>query len=365
MSEYTYNLVKAILKSDNKNSYKLFYNCSRDLSSRMPQFGCENAEIIKTGYPNKIFNYIMQKGLSYPKIDRLLDVDLFFMPHINFAALSDNVKKIITIHDLSFIRYPQFFSGRKNLWHKLLNVNKLLRDADKIIAVSENTKKDLIELLNINENKINVIYSGIPENCRRIDDGRKLEAVRKKYKLPPRFILFLSTIEPRKNVSGAVKAYELLIDAHKNLNDYDYVISGALGWKSRPEIKSWQNSKYKNKIHYLGYIENNDKASLYSLAGCFIYPSFYEGFGLPPLEAIACGCPVVASSAGSLPEILGQAALLINPYNISEISEAMSKILTDINLKNSLISKQAQILANFKWEVAAKKYLEIFDNLTN
>ena len=160
VSNYTLELVNELLRQDQKNQYILYYNSGQDVADKIPAFNFANAEIISTRYPNKIFNYLMQKTLHHPLIDRFLDVDIFLMPHINFIALSNQCKKIITIHDISFLRYHNFFSWRKNVWHSFINTRKLLNTFDIIVAVSESTKRDLIELLNIPEEKIKVIYSG-------------------------------------------------------------------------------------------------------------------------------------------------------------------------------------------------------------
>ena len=232
--EYTYNLIKEILKLDVKNTYKLFYNSGRDASQNIPDFKFENCEIIKTRYPNKVFNYLMQKTLKYPKIDKLLGVNVLFTPHINFISLSGNSKKIITIHDLSFLRYPEFFSLRKNFWHWAINVKKLLKKFDIIVAVSENTKKDIIELCEIPEEKIKVIYSGIDNIYQKIEKNNSdLNRVKEKYSLPEKFILYLGTIEPRKNIEGLIKAFEIFKQQNPEHIEIHLVLAGARGWKSK------------------------------------------------------------------------------------------------------------------------------------
>ncbi|MCK4554235.1 glycosyltransferase, partial [Candidatus Parcubacteria bacterium] len=190
----TFNLIKEIFKLDKKNKYKLFYNSGRDISGRMPKFASGNAEIIKTNYPNKLFNNIMQRILGMPKIDQLLNVDLFFMPNIGFISLSNKCKKIITIHDLSFLMYPEFFSFKRRLWHNIVGVKKIFNQFDKIIAVSDNTKNDLIDLCNVDPEKIKVIYHGVGSEYRVIEpNSQKLNEVKSKYSLPDNFILYLGT----------------------------------------------------------------------------------------------------------------------------------------------------------------------------
>jgi len=366
VSEYSYNLVKEILRLDPVNQYKLFYNSFRDISKHLPSFYLANVELVGKSYPNKIFNYLLQKFLVYPKIDQLLEVNLFFMPHLNFIALSPQSKSVLTVHDLSFLRYSEFFSWRKNFWHYMINVKQLVNNFTRIIAVSANTKNDLIKLLQVNPAKIKVIYSGVGEDYQPIKAGGfELAEVRKKYNLPTRFILYLGTLEPRKNVEGIIRAYSELRVASYELRDYKLVIAGGRGWRSSRIFSEWQESKYKEDIKFLGYVDKQDKVFLYNLATVFIYPSFYEGFGLPPLEAMACGLPVITSYSSSLPEVVGDAAILVDPYNITDIAQALNQVLSNQDLQDSLIIKGLARASQFKWGKSATEYLEVFRELAD
>lgn len=359
--EYTFNLIKEILRLDNYNEYRLFYNSFGDCPN-MPEFAGEKVKLIKYNYPNKIFNYLLCKIFNYPKIDKTLEADVFFMPHINFIGLSGRAKSVITIHDLSFLRYPEFFSARKNFWHKMVNVKNLLKKFDMVVAVSENTKRDIMELCGVNKDKIKVIYAGVGGEFKNNIDREKLLEAKNKYKLPDKFILYLGTVEPRKNVEGIIRAYNQLRIINYELHDVKLVIAGGKGWKSENVYREWEKSEFKNDIIFLGYVDGEDKIYLYNLASVFIYPSFYEGFGFPPLEAMASGVPVIASYAASLPEVTGGAALMVDPYNINEIARAMREILTDENLRNNLISRGLERAKKFNWENTAREYLKIFSS---
>src|SRR3989344_5403870 len=232
VSEYTLNLIQNILKLDQKNDYRLFYNSAHDISNRIPRFDYPNVKIIKFNYPNKILNYIGFKMLGMPRIDKLLDVDVFFMPHINFMAFSGKAKSILTVHDLSFLRYGEFFSLRKNFWHRMLNVKKMIKQADKIVAISESTKNDIVELYGADPAKIKVIHSGIGEEFKVIDrQDARMQEIKKKYGLPDKFILFLGTIEPRKNLEGLIIAFDRLRTKNAGLGDHKLVVAGGRGWK--------------------------------------------------------------------------------------------------------------------------------------
>ncbi|MDO9399797.1 MAG: glycosyltransferase family 1 protein [bacterium] len=387
VSEYTLNLIKEILKLDNQNEYQLFYNSFGNCPN-IPEFNAKNVKLVKYNYPNKILNYLLFKFLNYPKIDRDLGVDVFFMPHINFIGLSSchcescnqgvaicvGAKKIIAVHDLSFLRNPEFFSLRKNFWHRTINVKKLLKRFDQIIAVSENTKRDIMELCDIDSEKIKVIYSGVGEEYKPIIkdtecpighsvseaiEEKKLDEVKQKYNLPEKFILFLGTVEPRKNIEGVIMAYNQLRINNYELKNVKLIIAGGKGWKSDNIYKEWEQSKFKDDIKFLDYVASEDKAYLYNLASVFIYPSFYEGFGFPFLEAMACGTPVISSYSSSLPEIVGNAGLLVNPYNVVDIANALEQILSQKELREKLIKKGLEQASKFEWNKSATEYLKI------
>lgn len=361
VSEYTFNLLNSLLAIDTKNEYILFYNSGKDISQRMPKFDYQNAKIIHRRYPNKIFNYLMQKCLGQPKIDQLLGVDIFFAPHINFFSLSANCKKIITAHDVSFLKFRYFFSLRKNIWHYILNVKKIFKKFDQIIAISENTKNDLVEICDINPEEIKVIYSGVSDKYRLITDKDILNKTKIKYNLPDKFLLYLGNLEPRKNVDSLITAFDNLKNDGE-LKDYKLVMAGANGWKTDKIQKTWQAARFKDDIVFLGYIDNDDKPALYNLAAIFLYPTFYEGFGFPVLEAMACGTPVITSSVSSLPEIAGQAAVLIDPYKISDLEKSITLLTSNIELRNFYIKIGLIQAAKFSWQNTAKKYLNSFSS---
>ncbi|MFA5131182.1 MAG: glycosyltransferase family 1 protein [Patescibacteria group bacterium] len=363
VSEYTANLLTAILKADTTDDFKLFYNSWDNLDARLAPWERANAKVIGRHIPNKIFNYFCQKIFARPKIDEALGgVDIFWSPHFNFSALSLSVKKIITVHDLSFLRYPEFFSARKNFWHRALGVKNILRSADKIIAVSENTKNDIIELVGLAPEKIKVIYSG-NNAVKREPETKELEAYLRAHGLSSGFILYLGTIEPRKNIGGLISAYEKLRAENNEFKDIKLVLAGANGWKNKKIYAQAKRSVYQSDIVFLGYVSQTEKDILYSRAGVFVYPSFYEGFGFPPLEAMTYGVPVICSNVSSLPEVVGDAALLINPFRADEISEALKLILSDAALRKLLVERADERIKLFTWEKTAAEYLKIFHEI--
>ena len=376
VSSYTLNLLVAIFQQDKKNHYKLFYNSYHDISARLPKFNFSNVEIVRLNYPNKFLNYCLFKIFKRPKIDRLLGADLFFLPNFNFIALSKECRKVITVHDLSFIRYPYYFSHRHNFWQKNVNLKKLLRSVDKIISVSNHTKEDIKNLCRIAPKKIQTVYSCISAKYKPIDEQDEyLAEVKKKYNLPDKFMLFLGTIEPRKNIEGIIEAYEHFRDnQHSDLIHFagqaevkddiiKLVIAGHKAWGYKSVYERARASKYNRDIIFTDYVAGEDKPCLYNLAVMFIYPSFYEGFGFPPLEAAACGTPSIVSNCASLPEVMGNAAILIDPYNITDLAQAMANLAYDKILRANLSQKGIGRAKNFYWEKCAREMIEVFEGL--
>jgi len=380
VSKYTANLLSALYNQEKllrkeqleSNSYRLFYNSWHHIESRLQIWENDFSEIKHSAWPNKIFNYVLQKIFTIPKLDKFLDYpDIFWSPHFNFSSFSKNsqTKKVITVHDLSFLRYPEFFSWRKNFWHQALNIKKILLAADGIVAVSENTKDDIMELLNIEAQKIKVIHSGIKLpadfdiNESQTDFWQKhnLESCQNRG-----IILYVGTIEPRKNLVNLIKAYDLWRDSLTDKNSYlPLVLVGSRGWKTKKIFSIWKKSNYQKDIIFLGYVDDLERELLYRKANLFVYPSCYEGFGFPPLEAMARGVPVITSNVSSLPEVVADAALMVNPGSVDEIAQAMQFIFNDNDLRLRLIEKGRKRAMLFSWEETAKKYLEFFKLINN
>jgi len=360
VEEYTVNLLNSLFGFDKDNEYRLFYNsykASPEIISGFLKY--KNVKLCRFRYPNKVLNSYF-RFLKYPKIDKMIgDVDVFFSPNIIFSSLSRNCRRIVTFHDLSFERYPEFFSRKRRLWHKTVTPSRLAKKADEIIAVSDSTKQDLVQLYNIDPKKIKVIYSGIEERFSPVENKEELRRVRKKYNLPEKFILFLGTLEPRKNIEGLILAFDKLKQS-KNLN---LVIAGSKGWLYENIYKTAQKVNSSDNIKFIGYIDPEGKPALYSLAKLFVYPSFWEGFGFPPLEAMACGTPVITSNVSSLPEVIGEAGLLVDPYNINEIAEAMNQVLQGESLRTNLQKKGIERAREFSWGKTAKETLKVFREL--
>ena len=353
VSWYAFNLLENIFLLDQDNEYILFYNSSKKV--KMPDFIQKNVRYASFNFPNKLFNLSLN-FFDQPKLDQLIGgVDVFFTPNLHFVSWSNNCHKVLTVHDLSFLRFPYFFTFKSRLWHKLILWKRLLQEADVLIADSQSTKNDLMDLFKIKEEKIKMIHLGVGKEFAVIDpDSSVLKDVRNKYQLPPKFIFFIGTIEPRKNIEGIIKAYQ------KMATDCHLVIGGSGGWKNGEVYRLAQGN---SKIHFIGYVEEKDKPALYNLAEVLLYPSFYEGFGLPIAEAMASGCPVVAGNNSSQVEVLGDTGLIVNPYDTREIKMATELILNDNSLRLKLIERGLEKVKEFSWAKTAQKTLDVLSSL--
>ncbi len=361
VGRYTLAVLDHLLAVDKANHYRLFYNASflrqsqrQKIINRYRQY--PRAQCYFKRWPNKLLNGSLT-FFNRPYLDKLMGgVDLFWLPSLHFWSISQKCPTVVTVHDLSFLKLPWAYSYKMRLWHKAIKPKRKLEQAKKIIAVSKSTKQDLIDLYQLPAEKIVVIYSGISKFSGQPSLNRVSTAALVKKK----FILYLGTLEPRKNLTGLIAAYELL-----NKPEYDLVIAGSRGWLYQEIFALARQSKFKQQIKFIDYPEDELAGELYRQASVLVWPSFYEGFGLPPLEAMAAGCPVITSANSSLPEVAGPAAVLVNPYNIKEIAQSMRLVLDDANLRQSLINKGYEQVKKFSWQQSAEKMLEIFETVNN
>ncbi|KKQ05201.1 MAG: putative glycosyltransferase, partial [Candidatus Moranbacteria bacterium GW2011_GWF1_36_4] len=302
VEEYAKRLLQEIFLRDKKNKYILFFNSWKESTIDFSwAIKYPNVKLKIFRFPNKLINFLFWY-LRWPKIDKMLGgVDVFFMPNMNFSAISKKAKTFLTVHDLSFEYYKETFSVKRRLWHWFIDLRSMARKANRVIAISQSTKEDLKVIYGIKERRMRNIPSAISDSFSQINrNDWKLIEIKEKYKLPFKFILFLGTIEPRKNISALVRAYDLLREeSREKFGDYKLVIAGSKGWKFGEIFRTIRKSKFRKDIILTGFIDDDDKPALYNLASVFVYPSLFEGFGFPPLEAAKCGTPVIVSNNSS------------------------------------------------------------------
>ena len=271
-------------------------------------------------------------------------------------------KSVVTMLDLTFMRMP----GSFNRWNRLyLAAMSTLsaRLCDRIIAISESTRQDVIRFLRVPPEKVEVVYCGVDSPFRPIEDQAALARFREERGVPERFVLYLGTLEPRKNVERLIEAYAKLRLAGEI--PHKLVLGGAKGWLYDRIFRRVEELGLSEEVVFTSYIPYEELALWYNCADCFIYPSLYEGFGLPPLEAMACGTPVVTSSVSSLPEVVGTAALTVDPLDVDALAVAIAKVLADHSLHNRLKIDGPKQAARFSWENAAAQTLDCYRRVRN
>lgn len=363
VEEYGFALLSELISVDRKNEYVLFNNSFkkppllfRDILEH------ENVELVTYRFPNKVLNFLFRFS-NFPKIDKLIyrrlgkEIGLFFMPNILFASLSKKVKKVITFHDLSFVHFSEFLSLKRKLWHRAINPKGLALRSDKIIAVSDFTKLDLIKTYGIESSKIETIHSGVVESDKKTIT---ISEVKEKYHLPDSFMLCLGTLEPRKNIVTVLEAYLKL----KKSGKYPaLVICGAKGWKTEDLFLKPREFFVENDIHFTGYIEEKDKDSLFRAAKLFIYPSFFEGFGFPLLEAAKARTPIVAAADSSIFEVISKGALFFDPCNVFELMEVLKKVINSSKTRERLIRNESIQVSKYSIGKTAAKTLALFEEV--
>ncbi len=359
IEEYSINLLNAFLNLQNEVEVSLFVN---GFSSEKLKNKSKRCRVFAFDVPNKIFDIFT--FFSLLKIDELVkyNFDLFFSPHFLSAPLNKSKKRALVVHDLSFFYYPEFFSLKQKIWHKINSIQREIKRSDLIFAVSQSTQGDILRFFPDAKNKTFLVYPGVANGFEPKDKDKyqkQFFKIRKKYNLPERFILYLGALEPRKNLITLVKAFEKIADK----NNINLVFAGGFGWMFE-DLKSYiEKSKIKEKIFFTGRVDQQDKVFLYNLAEIFIYPSFFEGFGLPVIEAMSCKIPVISSFTSSLPEVVGDAGMLVSPYDVFELANAMEILLEDKRLRDFYAQKGYQRSQNFKWERSAKRILDLIKDI--
>ncbi len=352
LGNYSRNLIFSFFKYFPEHQYFLFTpRKNNPIKVNIPK--TENIKIIS---PKIKLNSLWRTFLiPYTQAFKQLDIYHGLSHELPANIKKDKIKTVLTIHDLIFIKFPELYKtiDRKIYIKKIQYATKI---ADKIIAISKQTKKDIIKYLDIEEKKISIIYQSCNEIFfHKISDKRKLE-IKEKYNLPSKYILFVGTVEKRKNVLNLIKAFYSL-----QKEDIELVIVGR--HKDGLEQINEYISKKKKKPIFITNIAFEDLPAIYQMAQIFVYPSFYEGFGIPIIEAMASGIPVITSQGGVFEETAADAALFINPYDYLSIASAIDKILNDEQLKKNLLEKAEKHIKKFHHKKIAQEYFDIYYNL--
>ncbi|MFA4880399.1 MAG: glycosyltransferase family 1 protein [Candidatus Doudnabacteria bacterium] len=344
--EYSYQIIKHLAKIDSKNQYFLY---SRE---KFPcRFGA-NFKPRRVGLPGILWHFFVWLDLKWIlKPDVYLALVSYIIPALGIK------NSVVFVPDLVAFLFPRKHNPKAVFLERCF-LKRALSQSQRVIAISDATKRDLQRLFSLPSSKIDVVY--LAANQCRQKSPSFLAEVKQKYNLPSEFILFAGTLEPRKNLVRLIEAYQRL----SFKEEYGLVIAGKEGWYYKEIFQRVRQLNLEQYVRFLGYIERRDLIALYHLATVFVYPSLYEGFGLPPLEAMACGIPVITSNISSLPEVAGQAALLVNPKDVAEIAGMLERILTDQELRVRLARLGRERAKKFSWEKTAREILKILERVT-
>ena len=353
IGRYTRNLVSALADTDRSNDYTLFCAGEGPAPAQWPA----NFRVRETRVSSRTLAIGWHRLHLPVTVERLSgETDIFHSPDYTLPPLR-SARGVVTIHDLSFLRVPECADpALRN--YLIENVPRAVERARQILVDSNNTRQDVVELLHVSADRVSVIPAGVEPRFQPTRDLEELARVRARYRLPELFVLFVGTIEPRKNLSRLITAYS---DFRRQTGlPHQLVISGSKGWLYHDIFEQVTRAGLSEDILFPGFVDDKDLPALYTLADLFVFPSLYEGFGLPPLEAMACGTPVVASDNSSLPEVLGQAALLVPAEDTTAIVDAMARVLGDANLRTRLADLGRAQAARFTWAGAARQLMDAY-----
>lgn len=361
IEEYTRFMIQHLLDADTKNHYDFFYSGIR----RHPfpeNWRRNNTSVIEVNLPNKLIETSMRLfGVPHAETK---NTNVVFSPHFNFLPAPKTAKRVITFHDLSFVHFPELYPLRKRFWHAQQDYRKQAECADALIAVSEFTRQDIITTFNIPESRVHTVYSGVNPFYQKLECTHEsiTRMLTNDERLAKPFLLFVGTIEPRKNISGIIKAFDA-IKSNPFHRELRLIIAGKRGWLCDTIFRDALRAKWSSDIMFWGEASHEELRVLYNLAEGFVYPSFFEGFGFPPLEAQACGTPVITSNRSSLPEIVGSSALLVDPWKVTEIAAAMNLVLRDGRMKRELVERGSENVKRFTWKKASAALLAILNSI--
>lgn len=348
---YTYHLVKALTELEKNSEFCLY-------SSRyfnVPNRGDNVRKTAFSGLPGTLWLQTVLPFLIYKDKISVFHAPLFIVPFV--CA----IPKVVTVHDLSFYIYPE-----KTTWRNRTVLRCLLpasiKAADAVIADSENTRQDIINYLGTNPEKIRVIPLAAADIFRKVYDREEFERVKLKYGLPEKYILFVGTIEPRKNLERLIKAYKQVIDCRQDL-PHQLVMVGKLGWLYNDILRIPYELGLDKRVKLLGYVDEADMPFIYNGADLFVYPSLYEGFGMPVLEAMSCGVPVITSNVSSLPEVAGDGCQLVNPLNVEELAYTIERILGSPALQEQLAKAGLARSREFSWRKTAEETFKLYSEV--
>ena len=348
---YAVNLIEALAQIDSVNHYTIYVTTSeaRDrFTDRWPNFK------VRSTLPH---TPLIRIPISLSAELRKRPVDVL---HVQFTAPPFcPCPVVVSIHDLSFEHLPETFKRRSRTQLRL-TVRHSARRATRILSLSEHTRRDIIETYRIDAEKVSAIPLAAAEHFGPVNDNRELQRVRHNYGIAGDYILCVGSIQPRKNLARLIRAYALLRGNSSADKLPKLVLVGKCAWLYDETLRTLEKAGVKDTVVVTGYVPENDLPALYSGALCFVYPSYFEGFGLPPLEAMKCGAPVIVGDRTSLPEVVGDAALSVDPFNIEAIAAAITRLVNNSTLRHELSVRGQERARMFSWQHTARETLKVY-----
>lgn len=348
---YIINLVHALGRVDASREY-LIYARRHALAhfSGLPR----TFELVDVG-PLARWRRQTWEQVNLPRDLRRREVRLLHSPHHTTPLLSP-CPRVVTFHDVTFFLIPERYPFVRRHYFRIMTI-LAARRAARVVAPSAAVRDDLRTVLRLAPERVAVTHEGVDAEFRRLDRAKCARLAEERYKLPPGYLLSLGTREPGKNRENVFKALRLLLDAGR---DVHLAVVGQTGWKLTAEESALKELGLGGRVHFTGYVPQDDLPAVYNAARCFVFPSLYEGFGLPALEAMACGVPVVTSNVSSLPEVVGEAALQVDPTSPQAIADAIARVLDDQGLAASLGHAGIERAAEFSWDGCALATLNAY-----
>jgi glycosyltransferase involved in cell wall biosynthesis len=345
ISRYTYRLIAGLAQRADDQRYTVFVN-ARDVSAAAG-LSTERLRLVASRRPiDHPAQRVLWEQRVLPRLLRRLGVDVFHAP-ANVLPARLPCPSVVTIHDLSFIHFPQFFQPTRRIYQRLFTARSA-RAATLVLAVSQSTRRDLIEHMAVNPARIRVVYPAIEERFQPNLDPAVLATFRRERGLPERFLLYLGNLEPRKNVAGLIEAYARLRAADADAPPL--VVAGGKGWYYQTIFERVRALGIERAITFAGYVRDEEQPLWYAAAELFIYPSYFEGFGLPVAEAMACGAPVITSNVSSLPEVAGDVAVQVDPRDSGALAHAMQSVLEDEQARQRMAAEGPRWAQQFSIE---------------
>lgn len=357
LGRYAGEVARALSQYKSNIDLSLFYN--QEDGAELPDYLRHIPyRTVQSGNKPWRLRVLLSQMLRWPMERTFGATDIFHATN-HLLAYFGQARTVFTLHDLIFLRYPEYHLPY-NRWYLTWAIPRYLRAAQAIITPSEWSKRDAIKFYGLPEEKIRVIYEAAAPTFQPIADPARLDQIRHHYELPDKFILHVGTIEPRKNLSRLLEAFQPLLSDWPQLK---LVLIGKKGWLYESFFQRLTALGLQECVIFPGYVAEEDLPAFYQLAEVFVYPSLYEGFGLPPLEAMACGAAVVSSRSSSLPEVVGGAGFLIEPTDTAALNRALQRVLHDQDLRRALSQRGLAQAQKFSWQKAADELERVYEAL--